>query len=831
MIYVVMLLSSKIPRCIYNMSTLDVEDAIGQLTLDEKVKLISGGDFWHTASIPEANIPAIRFSDGPNGVRGTRFFNGVSSAAFPCGTALGATWNTDLLMDAGRTMGEEAKAKGVHVILGPTVNMQRSPLGGRAFESFSEDPVLSGMSASSIIQGIQSTGVLATIKHFVCNDQEDERNALNVIVSQRALREIYLKPFQVAIKDAHPACVMTSYNKVNGQHASENKYLIEDILRGEWGWKGLIVSDWYGVYSTSESVNAGVDIEMPGPIGFRGELVNRAIVARTIHQHILDERVRGVLRLVNKATQSGVLENAPEHTRDLPETRAQLRKIAGESIVLLKNDDQILPFKRNRTIAVMGPNAKVARLSGGGSASLFPYYSITPLEGILAKVSISDVKYMPGVRGFDILPTMGSTTKSPSGEIGVLWRTYLKPHDAEDRKPIDEIHLQDANVFLADYNHPAIKDISTWYAELIGIFTPEESGEYEFGVIVYGTAKLYVDDIMVVDNETVQTQGEAFFGCGTVQETGRIFLECGRAYEIKVQFGNSSTCKLRSLTVTVPGGGLRVGFSKAIDDEEAILNAVEVAKCVDQVVLCVGLSGDIESEGFDRKDMKLPGNTNKFISAILHANSNTAVIVQSGSSVEMPWAKCAKSILQAWYGGNETGNAIADVLFGDVNPSGKLPISFPLRLQDNPAYLNYKAEGGRILYGEDIYIGYRYYEYTEREVLFPFGHGLCLSNMDVYVDEITGSLRTSVKLSHIKGPAGAEVELKAFKKLFIEPGMSETITFELDLKEATSFFDEITNSWVSEKGTYAILVGTSSIDDHFLRDTFEIKHSVWWKGL
>ncbi|KAK9343149.1 glycosyl hydrolase family 3 C-terminal domain-containing protein [Lipomyces starkeyi] len=247
--------------------------------------------------------------------------------------------------------------------------------------------------------------------------------------------------------------------------------------------------------------------------------------------------------------------------------------------------------------------------------------------------------------------------------------------------------------------------------------------------------------------------------------------------------------------------------------------------------------------------MKLPGNTNKFISSILHANSNTAVIVQSGSSVEMPWAKCAKAILHALYGGNETGNAIADVLFGDVNPSGKLPISFPLRLQDNPAYLNYKVEGGRILYGEDIYIGYRYYESMERGVLFPFGHGLSyakfgLSNMDVYVDETTGSLR----LSHIEGPAGAEVvqlyvtqylpsvrrppkELKAFRKLFIEPGMSETITFVLDVKEVTSFFDKITNSWVSEKGTYAILVGTSSIDDHFLRDTFEIKHSVWWKGL
>ncbi|KAK9427493.1 glycoside hydrolase superfamily, partial [Lipomyces doorenjongii] len=834
------------------MASIDIESVLSQLTTSEKIKLLSGIDSWHTYAVRRLGVPSLRLSDGPNGVRGTRFFNGVPAACFPCGTALGATWNTALLTDAGGLMGVEGKAKGAHVILGPTVNMQRSPLGGRGFESFSEDPTLSGLSASAIIKGIQSENLVATIKHFVGNDQEHERHAVNAIISHRALREIYLLPFQIAIKESQPGAIMSAYNKVNGRHVSDNPYFLDEILRRDWAWKGLIMSDWFGVYSTADSVNAGLDLEMPGPTAFRGDLIQRSLNANTITQHTLDDRVRNVLKLVDKAAASGIPEFAPETTNNTPTTSALLRQLAAESIVVLKNESSILPLGKDKTTAVIGPNAKIATFCGGGSASLLPYYTVSPFDGIKAKVTRS-FTYVEGCTAHKMTPTLGPLCKTASGKPGVIFRAYLEPPSILSRTVVDEIELRDTNIILMDYSHPVLDGKPVFYADVIGYYTPDTSGVYEFGLTVYGTAKLYVNDNLVVDNETVQRQGEAFFNNGTIEEVGKIDLEAGTTYEVKVEFGSSSTCKLGPAVTDLPGGGgLRIGVAKTLKPDVEIKQAVEAAKLADQVILTVGLSGDWESEGYDRTSMKLPGATDSLVDAVLDANPNTVVVVQSGTPVEMPWISKAKAVVEAWYGGNETGNGIADILFGDVNPSGRLPLSFPIKVQDNPAYLNYRSERGRTLYGEDIYIGYRYYEAVEKDVLFPFGHGLSYSTFEfsdlaVKVDSEAGTLTVKTKVTNVSGPAGAEVvqlyihqhnpsigrppkELKGFSKVTVAAGESETVEIVLEINRATSFWDETENAWISEKDTYDVLVGASSADIK-LSAQFATEKTVWWNGL
>ena len=318
-----------------------------------------GIDFWHTKALPEHGIPSIRLSDGPNGVRGTRFFNGVKAACFPCGTGLGATFNLPLLREAGEKMGDEAKAKGAHVILGPTINMQRAPVGGRGFESLSEDPVLAGLGAAAIVNGIQSTDIQATIKHFVCNDQEHKRNAVQAIVTDRALRELYALPFQLVVRDSRPGAFMTAYNGVNGTYCSESPELLDKILRKEWGWEGIVMSDWYGTYSTTEAANAGLDLEMPGPTRFRGEALKFNVSTDKVWQYVLDERAKAMLKFIKKCAASGIPENAEEKALDTPETAALLRKIGGESLVLLKNKGGILPLRKDKKVSNVPKKKKI----------------------------------------------------------------------------------------------------------------------------------------------------------------------------------------------------------------------------------------------------------------------------------------------------------------------------------------------------------------------------------------------------------------------------------------------------------------------------------------
>ncbi|KEQ92584.1 glycoside hydrolase family 3 protein [Aureobasidium subglaciale EXF-2481] len=828
---------------------LDIPDVLEQLTLEEKVSLLSGKDFWHTASIPRLGVPSIRLSDGPNGLRGTAFYDSTPAACLPCGTALGATFDVDLVRHAGQLLAAEARAKGVHVVLGPTINIQRGPLGGRGFESFSEDPVLSGLLAGHYCKGLEENGIIATPKHFVCNDQEHERKAVNCIVTERALREIYLLPFQLAISLARPRAIMTSYNKVNGRHVAESPDLIQGVLRDEWKWEGLVMSDWFGTYSTSSGVNGGVDLEMPGPGRWRGQALIHAVNSNKVKMSTVDDRVRAVLTAVAHAQQSGVPEDGAEKQLDRPQDRTLLRDLASSSAVLLKNDDSILPLDCSQRVAIIGPNAKIATYCGGGSAYLNAYRAVTPFEGITA-ASNAQVDFAQGVYAHQFLPLLGDHLRTPEGRHGFLIRTYNEPASIPDRRMLEQRVLHNSNLFFIDYEHPELE--ATWYAEVEGTFEPEENGIYDFGLCVQGTAELFIDGQSVVRNVEDQRAGSSFLGNGTIEETGSTTLQAGRSYSITIQWGCSKTSKLRKpSTVDFGKGGLRFGGCKRLDPIRAIQEAVKLASKSRQVILFAGLSGEWETEGQDRTSMNLPPFTDELISKVLDANSNTVIVTQSGTPISMPWIYKAKAVLHAWYGGNETGHGIADVLYGKVNPCAKLPLTFPRELRHNPTYLNNRSEGGRILYGEDVYVGYRYYDTMGVKPLFAFGHGLSYTTFAISELALQRSgdvLSVSCRLANVGPVAGAEViqvyispeftplvkrphkELKAFAKKYLGSGEAVALDVEVDLVRATSFWEEKEARWCSQAGSYKIMVGTSS-DKVVLEKSVRVARTVTWTGL
>lgn len=790
-------------------------------------------------------------SDGPNGVRGTKFFNGVPAACFPCGTALGSTFNQELLEEAGRTMGKEAIAKSAHIILGPTINMQRSPLGGRGFESIGEDPFLAGLGAAALVRGMQSTGVVATIKHFLCNDQEDKRMGVQSIVTERALREIYALPFQLAVRDANPGAFMTAYNGVNGTFCSENPKYLQEMLRKEWGWEGLIMSDWYGTYSTNDAVVAGLDLEMPGPSRFRGEALQFNASTGKPFGHIIDARAREVLKLVKKCAGLPIKEHGPEETLDTPETATLLRKIGNESIVLLKNENNILPLAKEKKTLVLGPNAKEATYHGGGSAALRAYYAVTPYDGISTALG-SKPTYTVGAYTHRFLPILGTQMTDASGRPGMSWKVYNEPPGTPDRKLVDELQFTKTEMHLVDYANPKVAN--TWYADMEGILVAEEDCTFEIGVVVSGTAKAFVNDTLVVDNATKQVAGDAFFGAATREERGRVELKKGEKYNFRIEFGSAPTFTLKG-DAYVPGhGSLRVGGCKVIDDQEEIKKSVALAKEHDQVIICAGLNSDWETEGADRASMKLPGVLDQLIAEVAAANPNTVVVMQTGTPEEMPWLDKTSAVLQAWYGGNECGNSIADVVFGDANPSGKLSLSFPKRLQDVPAFLNYRTEAGRTLYGEDIYVGYRYYEFADREVNFPFGHGLSYTTFafsDLAVARKDGKVVATLKIKNTGARKGSEVaqmyiqpkqaakinrpakELRGFAKVELEAGETKTVTVSELEKYAAAYFDEERDQWCVEAGEYEVIVSDSShvTEGKALRGSFKVEESYWWSGV
>lgn len=596
---------------------------------------------------------------------------------------------------------------------------------------------------------------------------------------------------------------------------------------------------------------------MPGKTRWRGEALAHAVSSNKVAQFKLDERVRNVLNLVNRVDAAGIPEGAEEKALNRPEDQALMRRAAAESVVLLKNEGGALPLKKDGSVLVIGPNAKIASYCGGGSASLAPYYTVSPFDGVAAK-SQGEVKYVQGVYSHKELPLLGPLLKTEDGKTGFTFKVYNEPHGAEDRTLVDELHLVSSMGFLMDYINPKIKSM-TFYVDMEGYFTPEEDGLYDFGVTVVGTGRLLVDGEVVVDNTKNQKQGSAFFGTATIEELGVKELKAGQTYKIVFEFGSAPTSDLDTRGIVVFGpGGFRFGATRRVSQDELISKAVEQAKEAEQVIIFAGLTSEWETEGYDRDHMDLPPGSDDLISRVLAVNPNAVVVIQSGTPVTMPWANEARALAQAWFGGNECGNGIADVLYGDVNPSAKLPLTFPRRLQDNPSYVNFRSERGRVLYGEDIYVGYRFFEKSDVTPAFPFGHGLSYTTFtrsDLQISTVPEEakytesgepIKATVTVTNTGSLAGAEIvqlwvvppktdvnrplrELKAFKKVFLQPGESKTVELVVEKKIATSWWDEQREQWISEKGRYQVSVTGTGAEE--LQGEFEVGKTRFWLGL
>lgn len=813
-----------------------IEHILSQMTLNEKTTLLAGADLWHTNPIDRLGIPRIKVTDGPNGARGAYGDMGPTSACFPVGVALAATWNPELIQRVGQALGEETRSKGAHILLAPTVNIHRSPLAGRNFECFSEDPHLTGQLASAYITGVQSQGVGACIKHFVCNDSEFERYSISSEIAERPLHEIYLEPFRIALKKAKPWAVMSSYNKVNGVYASENKHTLLDILKGEWGFDGIVMSDWFGTYSRA-AANGGLDLEMPGPGKWMvpAKLKN-GVEEGEIKEDVLDDKIRRLLRIFFRV---GAFTNPvinPEQGIDKPEHRSVAFEAASEAVVLLRNKDSALPLQLRDidSIAVIGSNAKYAQIMGGGSSRVTPHYRISPLE------SITNLVGERAVVNFAI----GCPIHRNLPEIDMNWLTTPIDHTPGLHGEIfDDLDFGGKPVKFFAANRPRI----TWSEELLhpadpahyavrlsGIFVPPETGKYAFSLEGNGKSRLLINDHIVVANWDDKTPGIFYWSSGQV--TGNIELDAGKSYKIQIEISSVNP---------TPWRGLQIGCLPPIGDDP-IAAAVALASESDVVILFVGTTDEWESEGYDRSGMKLPGYQDALIHAVLEANPNTIIVLNTGSPITMKWLEKTQAVLQAWFGGQEMGNAIAAALFGNINPSGKLPATFPVRLEDNPAFINYPGENGKVHYGEGLFVGYRYYDKKDIDPLFPFGYGLSYTTFDytnlrLYTDDLapTEEIKVFADITNTGQIAGKEIvqlylkdvessfvrpekELKAFKKINLQPG--ETKTVELTLtRDSFAFYNPVQKSWVTESGKFHILLGSSSQDIHLTTE-------FAWKG-
>jgi len=793
-----------------------IDELLAQMTLEEKISMLAGTELWYSTAVSRLGIPAFRMADGPNGVRGIWSEMSPTSAATPVGMALGATWNPDLVEKIGNVLADEVRDKCAQVLLAPTVNIHRTPIAGRNFECFSEDPYLSGILASAYIKGLQDKGVGATIKHFVANDQEYERNTISSEVDERTLREIYLEPFRIAIRNSKPWAVMSAYNRVNGHYACENDHTLLDILKGEWGYKGIVMSDWFGTYDR-DVPNGGLDLEMPGSARWMSEeLVKRALDDGPLTEQAIDNKVRRLLNLLDAAGLFEQKEIHPERADNNPKHRKIIREAAGEAIVLLKNDGT-LPLKKVRRIAVIGPHASKASIFGGGSSSGFrPHYAVSPLEGIKARAGDRiQVGYAPGCLIHKTLPapapeTLSTTDGRPGLNLSVFNGTEFSG---------DPVHTQTTPFVDHGWFYVSVPNANQESFSMIqeGLFTPKESGVHKLALSSVGWSKLFFDGKLLIDHSHDSDMGRELIT--------EVKLKAGRAYPIRIEFYWKGDPRWRSVKL----GHLPPQSKDLIGD------AVKLAKQADVVVLVASLNSEWESEGFDRVDMKLPGTQDELIERVLKANKNTVVVVNVGSAVEMPWIDKVPAIVQLWYNSQEQGNALADVLFGDVNPSGKLPTTFPVRLEDNPAYINYPGENGKVRYGEGIFVGYRYYDKKKLAPLFPFGHGLSYTafkysnlrlnkkslnpneTLTLKVDvtntgKVAGKEIVQVYVRDVKSTfARPEKELKAFAKVELKPKQTKTVAFTLD-REAFWHFDSGKNAWSTEPGEFEVWTGASSRD-------------------
>ncbi len=762
-----------------------VERLVAELTVDEKASLTAGQDLWTVPGVPRLGIPSVGVTDGPNGARGTTLPGPEAqpTTCVPCGSALGATWDPDLVRGVGTLLAEEARARGCRVLLAPTVNIPRSPLAGRNFECYSEDPLLSGTLAAAFIEGAQSAGVATTVKHFVGNDAEFERYTMSSVIDERTLREIYLVPFEHAVRHGGALGVMTGYNRLNGSWCSEHRALLSDILRGEWGFDGFVLTDWYGVASTVGSHEAGVDLEMPGPGRAYGPALAAAVTGGTVTEKGLDDQVARLLSVYDRLGLLDGDDDTAVPARPAPVRRATVaREAAAASIVLLRNSG-VLPLPASvRRIAVVGPNADRAVIMGGGSAGVEPDHRTSPLEALRAKAG--DGVTVVHERGVDLART-AAVLRVP------LVAEYFGALDGGG----DVVHRAELHATELSHLGPPVAGLDGPFSVRVsGSYRPAETGRYLFTLTHVGRARLLVDGAVVLDGfDESLPRGPSFMGLGCQELTGEVGLDAGVGVEVAVEYD------------TLGADGLfafRVGC-RWMAPADLIERAVAVCAGADAVVVVVGTSNEWESEGFDRQSLALPVDQDDLVRRVAAANERTVVVVNAGAPVAMPWVDSVGAVLQVWFGGQEMASAVADVLVGDDEPGGRLPVSLPVRLEDTPAYPTFPGERSELRYGEGLLVGYRWYEGRRIGVTFPFGHGLSyttfvLGEPVLSADSVAAGddLVVTVSVTNSGGRAGTEVvqcyvapppgelfrpaqELKAFAKIRLGPGEEGAVSLVL----------------------------------------------------
>jgi beta-glucosidase len=786
-----------------------VEAWLAAMTLDEKVALVAGTGF-DTVGVPRLHVPSLRMTDGPVGVR-------VGQAtAFPAGELLAATFDPALVERVGAAIAREAKGHGKNVLLGPAVNIVRTALCGRNFEYYGEDPELAGRTAVAYIKGVQSQGVLATVKHFAANNQETERMSISAEVDARALREIYLPAFEAAVKEGGVWAVMCAYNRLNGVYACENPGLIEQILRQDWGFCGLVMSDWGATHSGTPAMRAGLDLEMPKAEQYAPAAIRRTLDKKQIEPALLDEMVRRQLRAIAVLHLDENAGARPEAI-DTLEHRALNREAARSGFVLLKNDEDMLPLDRAklRRIAVVGPRGGMVD-GGGGSAHVMATNKVSLVDALREALgSKVRVDFAPGdITPDGLEPIPASVLEPPAGHTGqgLLGEYFV----GTERKGAPKLVRVDATVnFHWELAAPAPGLPEDGFSvRWTGKLTPPKSGLYVLGLRSDDGSRLTLDGKLVVDD---------WGDHPPTLKTAQMELTGGKAYDLCLEYFEG-----------IVGASVELLWQRA--DKDPIRRVAEVARGADVVIAAVGDGMGDETEGADRASLSLPGRQDEIVRAAAAVNPKIVVITTSGAAIAMPWLDQVRAVLHGWFPGQEAGTAFTDVLFGDVSPSGKLPVSFPKRLEDEPAFGNFPGKGGKVAYQEGILVGYRWYDTRKIEPLFPFGYGLSYTTFafrDLAVTDWDAKLGVSARLkvkntgtrrgaavvqiyvhAAAAGVLRPEQELRAFAKVNLAAGEEREVTLRLPVRAFATFVAEgpEPGGWQVAPGVYEIRAASSSRD-------------------
>jgi beta-glucosidase len=787
-----------------------VDKLLGQLTLEEKIDLLGGIDDFYIRAIPKIGLPRLKMADGPFGVR-----NWGPATTMAGGIALAATWNPEIVERAGGEIGRDARARGVHFMLGPGVNIYRAPLNGRNFEYFGEDPYLSSRTVVAYIKGMQAQGVSATVKHFIGNNSEYDRHNVDVIIDERTEREIYLPAFEAAVKEAHTGSVMDAYNLTNGQHMTQNGRLNIDIAKREWGFGGIMMSDWDSTYDALGAANGGLDLEMPSGKYLNREALLPLVRSGKVSAATIDDKVRRILRT---AIEFGWLDRDQTDSsisRYNLEGRKVALEAARESMVLLKNDGNVLPLSKSQTVLLVGPEAYPTPSVGGGSAAVEPFAAVSFVEGLSNYSGGSvHVMYVPGIPSLsEMAESTEFVTAAAHGERG-LRVDYFAAEDLQGKPVLSRVEKHVNLGYDPQWDFPAQTQSDRWS----GYYLPQAAGSYEFFAQSSGEAggnyRLYVDDKMVLDNWKTSPQIIGDVAIDLDVRPHKVVLEHrGRAGWL--------------------GPRLRLGIIR--NGSVVSAEAKALASKADVVVVAAGFDATTESEAADRT-FGLPPGQDELIQSMAAANKKTVVVLTSGGGVDMHgWLDQVAGVVEAWYPGQEGGTALAEILFGDVNPSGRLPISIERRWEDNPVHDSYYPDTqNRVVYKEGVFVGYRGYEHNKVKPLFPFGFGLSYSTFSYGNLSVAGTpsadgqsgTNLSFDVTNTGSREGAEVaqvyigetspkvgraakELKGFARVDLKPGETKHVSLSLGPR-AFAFYDVSDKQWHVEAGEYKVFVGPSS---------------------